>query len=122
MDSVVELEEFMYNGTGNADEIFDYALVPGHAFTKGYLQREQDAAGLNFVWVTYPTWGGNYPEEEPKGLYHNIFVTSQSENPDTAFGVNEYLLSDEYQTWWTSTEYRVSPLVNMRNNQNPRRS
>lgn len=111
MDSVEGLADFMYNGTGNADLIFDYALVPGRAFTKGHLQREQDA-GLNFDWVTYPIWGGEYPEEIPNGLYHNIFVTSQSENPDAAFEVIQYLLSDDYQKWWTSTEYGVTPLVN----------
>ncbi|MEK3888339.1 ABC transporter substrate-binding protein [Bacillus sp. FSL K6-3431] len=101
MDSMEDLADFMYNGN-NADPIFDYALFPGRDQTNGFTYREAEA-GLNFDWVTYPTWGGDYPDYLPNELYNNLFVTSQSENPDAAFEVLAYLMSEEYQKWSVTT-------------------
>jgi|SRR5690625_577433 len=108
MDSVEELAEFMYNESGSVDLLEEYALVPGVGF-HGILPREVDE-GLNADWVTYPTWGGEYPEHIPNKLSNSIFVSSQSENPDAAFEVIHYLLSDDYQKQSVS-EGRLSPLI-----------
>lgn len=109
MDSIEELAEFMYDQSGSTDLLLDYALVPGVGF-HGLLTREIED-GLNFEWITYPTWGGDYPDFIPNSLYHNIFVTSQSESPDAAFEVLEYLLSDEYQKE-SVAQGRLTPLLN----------
>src|SRR5690625_501918 len=108
IDSVKELAAFMYDNSGSTDLVLEYALVPGVGF-HGLLTREIED-GLNFDWVTYPTWGGEYSDFIPNSLYHNIFVTSQSENPDAAFEVIEYLLSDEYQKESVS-QGRLTPLI-----------
>src|SRR5690625_2367920 len=108
IDSVKELAAFMYDNSGSTDLVLEYALVPGVGF-HGLLTREIED-GLNFDWVTYPPWGGEYSDFIPNSLYHNIFVTSQSENPDAAFEVIEYLLSDEYQKESVS-QGRLTPLI-----------
>lgn len=108
MDSIDELAEFMYKGDSTHNLIYDYALVPGRG-PLGYVSEEGES-GLNFDLVTYPVWGGDHPAQIPNGLYHNIFVTSQSENPDAAFEVLKYLLSDEYQGY-SMSEGRITPLV-----------
>src|SRR5690625_514961 len=108
MDSVEELAEFMYEESGSVDLLEEYALVPGVGF-HGILPREVDGV-INADWVTFPTWGEAYPEYIPNQLYHNIFVSSQSENPDAAFEVIQYLLSDDYQKQSVS-EGRLSPLI-----------
>lgn len=102
MDSTEELADYMYGGPGNADPIFDYALYPTRDQANGFAYREGED-GLNFDWVTYPTWGDDYPDYTPSELLNTMFVTKQSENPDAAFEVLEYLMSEEYQKWSVST-------------------
>lgn len=101
MDSMEELADYMYNGSGT-EPIFDYALLPARDQTDAYTYDEVEF-GLNYDWVTYPVWGGDYGEYLPNELYNNLFVTSQAENPDAAFEVLAYLMSEEYQRWSVST-------------------
>ena len=101
MDSTEELAQYMYSGDG-ADTAFDFALFPFRDQANGLSWREFEA-GLNFDWVTYPVWGGEYPDYTPHEILNFMFVTSQSENPEAAFEVIEYLMSEEYQKWSVST-------------------
>lgn len=101
MDSTEELALYMYNGEG-ADTAFNFALFPFRDQANGLSWREFEA-GLNFDWVTYPVWGGEYPDYTPHEILNFMFVTSESENPEAAFEVIEYLMSEEYQKWSVST-------------------
>ncbi|GIN72578.1 hypothetical protein J14TS2_30530 [Bacillus sp. J14TS2] len=101
MESTEELAAFLHNAEG-ADTAFDYALFPFRDQANGLTWREYEA-GLNFDWVTYPVWGGDYPDYAPNELLNTMFVTSQSEKPDAAFEVLAYLMSEDYQKWSVST-------------------
>lgn len=101
MDSMEELADYLYNGSGT-EPIFEYALLPARDQTDAYTYDEVEF-GLNYDWVTYPVWGGDYDDVLPNELYNNLFVTSQAENPDAAFEVLSYLMSEEYQKWSVST-------------------
>lgn len=101
LESSEEIATYMYKGAG-ADTAFDFALFPFRDQANGLTWRE-DEAGLNFDWVTYPVWGGDYPDYTPNELLNTLFVTKESKNPDAAFEVIKYLLSEEYQKASVST-------------------
>src|SRR5699024_2596261 len=81
-----------------APALLDFALYPARDQTHAFLYEEAEV-GLNFDFVTFPLWGGDYPDARPNELYNNIFVTSQAKAPDAAFEVLAYLMSEEYQKW-----------------------
>jgi len=100
-DTTEEQAAYMHNAAGS-DTLFDFALFPFRDSASGNAWREAEA-GLNFDFVTYPVWGGEYPDYTPHELLNFMFVTSESENPEAAFEVIAYFMSEEYQRWSVST-------------------
>lgn len=101
LDTAEEQAAYMHNAAG-ADTALDFALFPFRDQANGLAWREFEA-GLNFDWVTYPVWGGEYEDYTPHELLNFMFVTSESENPEAAFEVIAYFMSEEYQRWSVST-------------------
>lgn len=96
-----EIANYMYSGEGG-DTAFNFALFPFRDQANGLSWREFES-GLNFDWVTFPVWGGEYEDYTPHEILNFMFVTSVSENPEAAFEVIAYFMSEEYQRWSVST-------------------
>jgi len=103
-----ELTDYMYNGIGT-DTIFDFAMYPSRANANGHTWATAEG-GLSFDWASYPVWGGEYPDTTPNELLNALYVTKQSENPEAAFEVIAYLMSEDYQKWAVATG-SSTPLV-----------
>ncbi len=74
------------------------AMAADRAFASTYAAASSET-GLNFDFVTYPRWGGEYGDYGPNEPGNGLVVTTTSEHPEEAFRAVEYFLSDEYQTW-----------------------
>ncbi|KRG12741.1 ABC transporter substrate-binding protein [Lederbergia galactosidilytica] len=72
------------------------AMAADRAFAGAYVGAAVEN-GLNFDFVTYPRWGGEFGDYGPNEPGNGIVATTTSEHPREAFRVIEYLLSDEYQ-------------------------
>ncbi|MBO0995337.1 ABC transporter substrate-binding protein [Bacillus sp. SD088] len=72
------------------------AMAADRAFAGAYVGAAVDN-GLNFDFVTYPRWGGEFGDYGPNEPGNGIVATTSSKHPREAFRVIEYLLSDEYQ-------------------------
>jgi len=76
----------------------ELAMAPERAFAGAYADRAAET-GLNFDFVTYPSWGDGYESYGPNIPGNGLVVTTLSEHPEEAFRAIEYFLSDEYQSW-----------------------
>ena len=74
------------------------AMAADRAFAGTYAAKAVET-GLNFDFVTYPSWGGEYGDYGPNEGGNGLAITTLTEHPEEAFRVVEYLLSDEYQSW-----------------------
>ncbi|MCJ7839414.1 ABC transporter substrate-binding protein [Lederbergia sp. NSJ-179] len=72
------------------------AMAADRAFAGTYASAAVEN-GLNFNFVTYPRWGGEYGDYGPNEPGNGIVATTISKHPKEAFRVIDYLLSDEYQ-------------------------
>lgn len=72
------------------------AMAADRAFAGAYVGAAVEN-GLNFDFVTYPRWGGEFGDYGPNEPGNGIVATTTSKHPREAFRVIEYLLSDEYQ-------------------------
>src|SRR5699024_11868429 len=75
-----------------------FAMAADRAFAGTYAAKAVET-GLNFDFVTYPSWGGEYGDYGPNEGGNGLAITTLTEHPEEAFRVVEYLLSDEYQSW-----------------------
>ena len=80
----------------------ELAMAADRAFAGTYADTSSET-GIEFDFVTYPIWGGEYGEYGPNEPGNGLVVTTTSEHPEEAFRVLTYLLSDEHQTWQAST-------------------
>lgn len=80
----------------------ELAMAADRAFAGAYVSNYVDS-GVNFDFVTYPIWGGEYGSYGPNEPGNGLVITNITEHPEDAFRVVEYLLSDEYQMWQAST-------------------
>lgn len=76
----------------------DLAMAADRAFAGSYVGRAVET-GLNFDFVTYPRWGGEWGDYGPNEPGNGLAVTTVSEHPEEAFRVISYFLSDEHQAW-----------------------
>ena len=76
----------------------DLAMAADRAFAGSYVGKSVET-GLNFDFVTYPVWGGEYGEYGPNEPGNGLAVTTTTEHPDDAFRAVMALLSDEHQAW-----------------------
>jgi len=74
------------------------AMAADRAFAGAYADRSAET-GVNFDFVTYPRWGGEYGNYGPNEPGNGLVITTLTDHPDEAFRAVEYFLSDEYQTW-----------------------
>lgn len=74
------------------------AMAADRAFAGAYISKSLET-GLNFDFVTYPRWGGEWGDYGPNEPGNGLVVTTTSEHPEEAFRAVAYFLSDEYQAW-----------------------
>ncbi|HLQ97179.1 MAG TPA: ABC transporter substrate-binding protein [Candidatus Dormibacteraeota bacterium] len=76
----------------------ELAMAADRAYAGAYADKAAET-GMDFDFVTYPSWGEGYPDYGPNEPGNGLVITTLTEHPDEAFRAVEYFLSDEYQSW-----------------------